>query len=280
MWDYRFIALSDWHLRTSKPVGRADDFYSAQLRKLSQLVEWAKRYDCPIFAAGDIFDSPQIGWRLFDAVVDILNGVTVVATFGQHDIYNHVPNIDGTPFKGLKRVGALEHGEVINIGDMRVCTCGWAEKPKEPVDGCVNILLAHIPVFKEQVPFYFKDAAYTTKTIKQKYPGFDWYLCGDIHSPFVADNVVVSGSMMRLSKDQENYKPRAYLVNNGDVKPLYFDIEPDVFKLANTFDVDTSKIVNKLKGTNTRNLLDFKKLCLDTVSNSRKSLMLEVFNET
>ena len=278
MRNCRFITLSDWHLRTTKPVGRTDGFYAAQLEKLTQLASWAKQYDCPILVAGDIFDSPQIGWRLFDAVANILKDVTVVATFGQHDIYNHVPDITGTPFKGLKQVGTIQHDKVIIINNLRICTCGWNESPEEPVEGYTNILLAHIPVFKDKMPFYFKGKAYTAETIKQEYPGFDWYLCGDIHSPFAADSVVVSGSMMRLSRDQADYKPRAYLVRDGKVEPLYFTIASDVFSQVITFDVDTSKMVETLKGTNTENLLDFKWLCLDTVSENNKPLMMEMLD--
>ena len=287
----KLITLADWHIRSTVPRLRKDNYSEVQFKKVRQLVGWSNEYEAPILCPGDMLDSNQITFTTYNRLQKELQsaqwGVYVIR--GNHDSYFHTGDVAGTPLQGLVDSEAI----YIKFGVHplnRVTflhSYNWDTDPLPPMLTGYNILMVHKPTFEKEIPFYFEGKeAYTAKTLKEKYPGFDLYLAGDIHDPFVKDNVIVSGSMMRMHVTQKDYKPGAYLIDTKGGKPqrLQFTVEANVFyeELTKVSDDGYSQtlegLVNALKKS-ARNKTDFKRDCMTLAEELVVNLTLEdIFN--
>ena len=236
----KIIYQGDIHLRSSVPVNRVDDYNEAQFNKLGQLVEFANVHGDALLLGGDLFDSPKVSSEVVNDTIDVLSGCNVqtLSCLGQHDVPFHQMVLKKSPVYPLYTSAAItycEDGKALEIDDgVIVHFCSWEQAVTAPIEGMFNIFLGHVSVF-DKVPFYWKGEGYSPKTLKEKYPGYQLYLCGDIHSPLVDDNVVVSGPMMRMSVNHIDYQPRCYLIDTDtmEITPLYYKIEEDVFSIPN-----------------------------------------------
>lgn len=242
----KIVYQGDAHLRDSVPVNRIDNYWVAQFNKLQQLVDFTDEYEAYLLLGGDLFDTYKASAELMNQTINTLKSVTwKYSVLGQHDVPYHQMHLMKSPVHILQQAEALD---IVGLSgsktlkfkeygggsqDITIHFCSWEQKVPEPIAGNFNILLGHISVFENKVPFYWKGEGYTANSLRKKYPDFDLYLCGDIHIPFVKDNVVVSGSMMRQSIDQIDYKPRCYLIDTEtmDIKPLFYKIHTDVFSV-------------------------------------------------
>ena len=74
----------------------------------------------------------------------------------------------------------------------------------------------------------------TVQEIFNKMQGFNLIVCGDNHKAFIVEEngrlLVSPGSMMRMTADQIDYKPRVYLwyADTNTVEPAYYPIESGV----------------------------------------------------
>ncbi len=287
----KLITLADWHIRSTVPRTRKDEYHEAQFRKIRQLVAWSNEYKASILCPGDMLDSNRITFSTYNDLQRELQKteLTIFAIRGNHDSYFHTDDVSGTPLQGLADAGAiwLAEGSTPLDENTTLYQYGWDHEPQAPTTPGYNILMVHKSVFKKEIPFWFEGKeAYTPESFKEKYPGFDLYLAGDIHEPFVKDNVVVSGSMMRMNTTQKDYRPRAYLIDTitKDINPLYFTIEEDVFyeELTTVKDEGYSEtlegLVNALKKS-AENKTDFKSDCLALANDIDVNLTLkEIFN--
>lgn len=283
----KLISSSDWHVLSTVPGARKDDYTQTQFKKVRQLVGWSNKYQASILCAGDMLDSNRITFNTYNQLQRELQktDLTVFAIRGNHDAYFHTSDASGTPLQGLADGGALwlAEGSTPLDPDTTLYQYGWDHEPQAPTTPGYNILMVHKSTFEKEIPFYFEDKeAYTGKTLKEKYPGFDLYLAGDIHDPFVKDGVVVSGSMMRMNTAQKDYKPRAYLIDTvtNIVEPLFFDIEEDVFHRELTVVTDEGYsqtlegLVKALKNS-AINKADFKADCMRLSQETKVTLTLE-----
>jgi DNA repair exonuclease SbcCD nuclease subunit len=237
----KFIYQGDIHLRQTTPVNRIDNYYETQLRKFTDFIKLADEHGADILCGGDLFDKPDPGIKIVNDITNILVKYyrgAFYACKGNHDIYFH--NLATVKDTALYNLHVNGH---IHILDKHLTTRGVTIHPinweddvvPTPIEGNYNILLGHISVFKE-IPHYWTGEGYTPKTLREKFPGFDLYLCGDIHDPLVDGNVIVSGSMMRSGIDQKDFEPRCYLIEIDDdhgtlITPQYHTIEKDVFNV-------------------------------------------------
>jgi len=239
----KIIHSSDWHIRSTIPLIRKDSFTQEQFEKVAELVSWSNQYQAPVLCAGDMLDSNKVSFSVYNELQRILlaaeYGVYVIR--GNHDAYFHSDDVSGTPLIGLHDSGAvkvidgiyeLEPGTVLH-------GCGFGTEPGNPIRGCINVLMIHLPVFCKRVPHFMKDGI-TAQDLEAKFPGFDLYLAGDIHEPCSIGKVNVSGSMMRSTSLQQDFKPRAYLIDleTGTREELYFTLHKNVFKDPLTVEVE------------------------------------------
>ena len=295
----KIIALSDWHITSGTPASRTDDYGEAQMRKVAQVVSWANHYQADIFCGGDLFDNNRVSYKTFSRLITELKKceTEIFVVRGNHDSYYHNEDLTGTPLGLLNDLGIVTLVEGwMSGGWFNVYGHGWGteERVEAVVSDKVSIFLGHISVFYEKIPFYFEGKeAYTAKTLLEEFPGFDLYVCGDIHEPCVAYKVIVSGSMMRSTVAQKDYKPRAYLVtfiSKGSnrkkmVEPLHFDIEKDVFvgddrsqEEDGEFSLELKDLVDGMKKS-LSNKFDFKETCytLADQNEARIAALNEIF---
>jgi len=240
---------------------------------------------------GDLFDSPKVSAEVVNRAIKIFLGSrqTVISILGQHDVPYHQMDIIKSPVYSLLAASGVDlcdnkPSEMFKSGPV-VHSCSWEQEITDPIPGRFNIFLGHVSVFEGQVPFYWKGEGYTPKSLKKKYPGFQLYLCGDIHSPLVEDSVVVSGPMMRMSINHIDYRPRCYLIDTDTMKitPLYYEIERDVFSVPDA-EIETTLNLDNLIGAMKSSAVgkeSYKRDCFSLAGEDEevKIILGEIFNE-
>lgn len=236
------ILSSDWHIRSTTPVCRLDNFLQAQETKVKFIVELAKKYDCPILIAGDIGNKPEWPNWLLEWFISIVSDVVVIGIPGQHDLPDH--KLSQIPKSGT---GVLSISDVI---DLRKSTFVTIENGFNLITFPFSLPIRHFKIDREKGN-YPKVAMSHQMVIKKnplwkgqkdprgvqvlkKYPEFDLILTGDNHNSFVSKYkgrlLVNPGSLMRLEADQVNHLPRVYLwyAKINKIKIVYLPIEQGV----------------------------------------------------
>ena len=96
-----------------------------------------------------------------------------------------------------------------------------------------SIALCHTLAY-EKKPWPDAPASGNAKAIMKKLKGFDLVVTGDNHQPFVAKHgnqlLVNPGSIMRMSANQIDHRPRVYLwyAETNEVEAVYLPVEDGV----------------------------------------------------
>ena len=248
----KFLCTADWHIRKEPPKYRIDNYLETLLQKVEHIVNRANELEATILIAGDIFDSPRLGYSVSNELTKVLKQADnkPISCFGNHDTTFHSQDLSNTPFSNLVVNGNIiaESTGFLPVG-VAVTLVGWeSELPEVRPEADVNILLGHISCFENTVPFWSTDGL-TPETLKKKFPGFDYYVVGDIHIPFAKDNVINPGSLCRSTIDQVDYKPGYYILDteDGSINREEIPVKPssEVFNLDQK-DIDELKDVKAL----------------------------------
>ena len=86
------ILTADMHLRLSTPIGRTDDFVKAQQTKMNFISDLQREHNCPVYDAGDVFNSWKSSPELEAWAIKNLpdNFITIP---GNHEIPSHNLNL-------------------------------------------------------------------------------------------------------------------------------------------------------------------------------------------
>lgn len=241
----KIISISDLHARATQPLNRKDDFVEAWFRKFRQVIDYTNKVDGVLVIAGDLLDKAAIPIWLLNRILDEFERLKTQALVipGNHDTPGHdVNNIRQSGLWAFHRAGSpvtlcpLGSWTPRWDGDQLVIfhTLPFGMEPLEsmaPELGAYNVLVAHMPVFETAVPFYMPDGL-TIEQLEATYPGYDLYLVGDIHTPAVKSKTIVSGSIMRQTIVQKDFRPRFYEIDTetNEVTAHFFEIEADVWK--------------------------------------------------
>lgn len=227
MKNYNFIACADLHLRDTTPYCRTDNYWEAQEKKFSFLIETAIKKDCHIYCAGDFFHKAKSSsyleaWAIGKLYKLQSYGLKFYVIPGQHDLPNH-----NTELFNQSSLNVLNQAEAIHY-----CNAPF-ESPY--VFEVPRIMMIHTMIHKNR-PIH-KDIK-STKAISllKKYPDIRIIISGDNHIPFIeekADNYLINcGSMMRMTADQIDYKPCFYYVqikdNSVSIEYISYPIEKNV----------------------------------------------------
>ena len=230
------LVAADLHLTHKIPLGRKDNYAETCFGKLKQLVDYANIDETDIIITGDMFDQPNNPIWFVNRVIAVLKECksTIYAIAGNHDLKYHVlDNIRESSLWNLVEAGAvtIPPRECNLFYGVAAKFCNFGELPDSPpIEGSKNILILHTPVF-DVVPFYMPNAD-TPESLEKKYPGYNYYLTGDIHNSLITDKVINPGSMMRMTRAQKEHKPCFVELNTdtGEKTIHYFQIEEDVWK--------------------------------------------------
>lgn len=221
----KFLATADLHLRETIPRYRKDKYLIAQYTKIKWILDQSTLHNADILIAGDLFDTPKLPYGFTNIYLEILleHPLNIYACAGQHDLRYHVNALDNTPMGTL-----IAGGAITNINKPFIQISGWGEKiPKEKK----MVLLTHRCVTPKEPPFFLEDAV-SASSMLRKHPQYRFIVSGDYHTPHVTqikDRWLINpGSVMRSNKDQEEHKPRVYLIDTtkGTVEPIFIPIEP------------------------------------------------------
>lgn len=224
----RFVCTADWHIRTTPPRIRKDDYQQALLRKISQILDIAEENAADVLVAGDLFDRPSCSYSMLNALIGLFSGTQnyVHAIPGQHDLHFHNPDLANTPFGTLVAAKSILYKEDWLVG------VGWGE---EIPDEEAEVLLIHRPITPENPPFFMEDAVSAKEFVERYGKQFPLIVSGDYHVRhhlITEDTILVNpGPIMRASKDKMDYRPSVYLVDteSREVETIYLDVEKDVW---------------------------------------------------
>lgn len=246
------ILTADIELRAFTPTCRTDDHWKAQEKKIQWLYELRRKYNCPIFDAGDLFDKHYkvhpshelLGWALNNLPSQFF---TVP---GNHDLPGKtMENFDNSAMAVLEKArkiitvdGFISLGKDMNpnptFTEYVIYGFPWGIEIKQEKGiekfKFAKIALVHTMVYKDFPPFPGCEG-YNAQQLLDLLPDFDLIVSGHNHQSFTyrtEDNriLVNPGSLMRNDADQEDFKPRVFLwfANTNTVKPVYVPIETGV----------------------------------------------------
>lgn len=227
----RFIATNDWHWRSVNPRGRIDNYNEALKIKIKEIFDMADEMEVDaILVAGDIFDSPGVGWGTVYDLMDLLSNrpCPICAIAGQHDEWDHDPeSLNRTPFGILEKAGLIiniaKYPQFITLGSQWLKITGrhysyeadraewYYDIPNDLIHekSDITIMLSHGTVLERSPGF---DMKYTlVENIKSR---ADVICVGDYHpgigikefkNMFGCKGYVINpGSLARLKATTEN----------------------------------------------------------------------------
>ena len=224
------ILCSDIHLREDQPTCRTDNYQMAQLKKLEFIKHLQVHHDCAVLHAGDLFHHWKPSPHLLSMTIKYLPA-KFHTIYGQHDLPQH--NFDLRHKSGIH---TLETDGTLEVLD----ECHFGEEPKDDsltfapgVPYTRDILVWHVMNYQGKKLWPGQIDPTATKLLR-KYPQYDLIVTGDNHKPFVEEYegrlLVNPGSMMRMTADQIDHRPRVYLwyADTNTVEPVYLPIEDGV----------------------------------------------------
>jgi len=240
----KFISCADLHITDRCPKNRKGNYFGQIIDKFEFILKTTMKTDSKILViAGDFFDSAKVKYKVVNKVLFLLQkyNVRVLAIAGQHDLNYHVGGLDNTPLGILETsrvVTILKPDSVVKINGISFMGCGWNEIPQIEAD----VLVMHLCITKKGELWPGQTNYSSSHAIMRKYPWAECIISGDNHMPhalrikggFSGHRLQVNcGSLVRSTKSQLDFQPRAYLIDisNWRAKPIKIPCLPaeDVF---------------------------------------------------
>ena len=222
------IAIGDVHLCDKSPVCRKDDVRATQLGKLRQVAALCKKYRCPLFIAGDLYDRWDVSFGLINQVNREFLNLEVHAVAGNHDLpYHSMKYYDEGPM-------SLTYLERPASKNKPWLGCNWGAEPAgEPKEMC----LIHKMVYLSEPVKGFTGNAHDVKHLMDTpaYRNIQLVISGDNHKAFVYEHRdgrvwLNTGPIVRTDVTEKHYEPSAWYfeVDNGRVTVERHKLDVDV----------------------------------------------------
>lgn len=233
------VLTADLHIRADAPMCRQDDYIEIQFKKLEFIFELCQQNNCPLLIAGDIGNKSQWPNWLLEKVISIINGydIKIIGIPGQHDLPER--RLDYWHKSGcgvLHKAGVIEIiEEEFSYDNLCIFPFGYGREMKHNKNArdMDSIAITHLMVI-ENKPLWPGQEALKGNALLKKFPEYNLICSGDNHNPFVSEYngrlLVNPGSMMRMSADQIDHKPRVYkwYAEENSVEAVYLPIEQGV----------------------------------------------------
>ena len=119
-----YLFTSDWHLRSTTPKSRKDDFQKAMWGKVDQIFDYADEHDLRIVSAGDMWEVAKPAYSLLNRFLDAKGVYPLWGTAGQHDTGSSEG--DGYTFNSGYWPGNF--GCEVNLTDLLVIAEAWLDE--------------------------------------------------------------------------------------------------------------------------------------------------------
>ncbi len=220
------ILTSDWHLRDTIPACRTDEYEAAQWRKIRHIAMQQKKYGCPIYHAGDLFDhwkpSPYLIAKALQYLPELFHTI-----YGNHDLPQH--NLDLAEKCGIY---ALEAAGRLTVLD----GVHWGYKPDGDISAEIKgrkILVWHTMTYQGKIP-YPGCTDTPSAGLLRKYKEYDLILTGHNHQQFVEQHegrvLLNPGAIFRQESDEAEFEPKIwfYYASTNEVIPYIIPHEKGV----------------------------------------------------
>jgi len=228
------ILTADWHIRSTVPVCRKDDYLETMFSKIGWVSAIQKKYGCPIYHAGDLFHKWEPGSFILGKLINHMPDQFYTVP-GNHDLPQH--NIELLEKSGLTVLSEAEVITVLNNKNIKVdydLTIGGIAYGNldhlKSLSIKPDILICHEMIYQSPEHWQKENGSQALAFLK-KHKGYQLIVTGHNHKPFTARHegrlLVNPGSLMRMTADQKDYKPRVYLWNkeSNTVKIEYVPID-------------------------------------------------------
>lgn len=230
------IITSDWHLRDSQPVCRKDNYFETMLGKIKWVSELQQKYDCPVLHAGDLFDKYEPKSKVLGYLMTRMPE-QFYTVLGNHDLQNH--NIEMFEKSGVFVLKEAQKIKAAPFGLIQspFSLTGYAYSQKIPSNQRCKVMMCHEMIY-QSLEHWQKENGSQALTFLKKYKGYQLIVTGHNHKPFTAQHegrlLVNPGSLMRMTADQKDYKPRVYLWNKetNTVKIEYVPIDSEAVEIT------------------------------------------------
>jgi len=277
--DEKVIAIfvADSHFSLNPPVWRSaePDWFEAMKRPLDEINRIATENNCPVIAAGDIFDRWNSPPELINFAIESLPE-SMYAIPGQHDLALHqFEDIKRSAFWTLVKAGTITPlfpNKPIQTNNLILhgFPFGFSLSSIPAMDdGKIHIAVVHDYIW---IPNYCYPNAPQEKRLKTDerddenfYYGYDIIVYGDNHKGFLTQagrtSIFNCGAMMRRKSDEADYQPQiGLLLESGEIKRHYLDISKDKYlessKGKQTHQLDTTAFMQELEKLG-KSALDF-----------------------
>lgn len=271
------LFCADIHLSELPPTIRSSepDWFVAQARQLEWLRTLQNQYQCPIVAAGDIFDRAIGSARIINFAIDNLPIMYTIP--GNHDLpYHNIDKVNDSSYGTLVRAGNLleltSEPTEFHIGNRILAITGFpfdAPPPTSiPVQATnrINIAVIHQYLWTDDCGHYpGVPVTYSLTETLKRYPGFDYYIFGDNHIGFLRNNVLNCGTFFQRTRDDVKHPLHVGLLyEDKDVLNIKTIAIPTDYDIINITDAQKAKAV----------VYDFQELC--RALQSSETLMCDV----
>jgi DNA repair exonuclease SbcCD nuclease subunit len=266
----KLLLTTDWHIRSTPPENRIDDWEHAQEMKIKQILWTAVKEDVyAILCAGDITDSPTTSYYLFqkylslfkDAIAD--NPFLFIPVFGQHDL-RYRTSKDNTPLYALMKALGQTIADANSLrldGESNVAVYGVSYGEDIPTimdPNYFNILLIHKLIVEDKLWAQQENVTWGNGMLfNTKY---DLIVSGDNHKQFWINkgnrHLFNMGSLMRMKSDQGDHKPafvifdtvtRKYKIHPLEIEPFETVMNMEKVEKEKEKDAKIAEYITELK---------------------------------
>lgn len=250
------IFLADYHIRSSQPVSRTDNFFKALQKKTNFIIEKSNQYNVPVIMAGDIGNEPEWeNWLLTWTITTFLKfNIQPIVIAGQHDLPNHnFSKLSKSAIKVLETAGVIQiigNLEMFELDDFILYGYGYSTNDKiidiKKNKQKRNVALIHKLITNKDVGWESNEGI-SARSLIEKYLGYDIFVCGDNHQAFTLKNdnrlVLNCGSIMRATANQISHLPSIWLwdAQENEIERVYLPIEDKVFNTDHLFTSEKPK---------------------------------------
>lgn len=278
------IFCSDVHFSENPPVARSveTDWFKVQERYCEQLYDLHRKYNAPVFIAGDLFTRWDSRAHLISQVISWIKPFKPYCIPGNHDLPGHnYLELLKSAYWTLVQADAITHlspGGTDTIGSLIIHPFPYGHKvvpPNLKTSLCLNVALIHDYIWSHGTGYIDAPEGQRLKYWKKKLEGYDIAVFGDNHKPFLIKgenrcSVLNCGSLMRLNSDQVEHKPIVGLLySDGEMRKHYLNCEQDKFldagaelkEIEKGLEIDLSEFTEELQNLQSERL-DFTKVVL------------------
>lgn len=297
----KFLLCGDFHLRTTTPENRVDDFPLVQKNKIEQILKIAQENKCQyILQPGDFTDTPRPSFSLIEDYVSLFkkynigDTIKILHVYGQHDCRYRIK--ERTATKLFNFLGYLQ--EIVGLyklsEDIHLYGASWGDEiPIIEDSDKFNILLIHKTILDKK-PIWQEDCLLSDKVFK-KYE-YDIVICGDYHLPslyqYKDQTIVNAGCLVRKTVSEVGIKPSVYILDidekdltySLDKIELIYEPADKVFRIE-ALNRETVKenaklqeFIESIKNNEISSSLDFKKNLETMMKNSDKAVKDIIIN--